>query len=175
MKRLLIVIDMQNDFVTGSLGTKEAESIIESVVSKVRSYLEQGDEILFTRDTHTEQYLETQEGKRLPVKHCIKGTFGWEIIEELKPYVKKVFDKPTFGSLELVEYVSAHAYSEIELVGLCTDICVVSNALLLKANLLEVPVLVDAGCCAGVTPGSHEAALTTMEMCQVVVNRQQTC
>lgn len=172
MKKLLIVIDMQNDFVTGSLGTKEAEAIVDSVVSKVQTYKASGEEIVFTRDTHTAGYLDTQEGIRLPVKHCIEGTKGWEIIDELKPYVTKVFDKPTFGSLELVQYVSGDQYSEIELIGLCTDICVVSNALLLKAKLLETPVTVDALCCAGVTPESHEAALKTMEMCQVEVKRQ---
>lgn len=169
MNRVLIVVDMQNDFVSGSLGTKEAQAIVGNVVAKVREYRECGEEIIFTRDTHTEQYLQTQEGKNLPVVHCVKGTEGWEIIEELTPYVDKVFDKPTFGSIELANYIVDKDYDEIELVGLCTDICVVSNALLLKANLPEKQISVDSNCCAGVTPKSHEAALKTMGMCQIQV------
>lgn len=169
MSKVLIVVDMQNDFVTGSLGTKEAEGIVEAVVKKVESYRANGEEILFTRDTHTEQYLKTQEGKNLPVVHCVKGTEGWEIIDELKPYVGKVFDKPTFGSVQLAHFIAAGRYTEIEIVGLCTDICVVSNALLLKAALPEVKILTDRACCAGVTPESHEAALLTMKMCQIEV------
>ncbi|NLG02842.1 MAG: cysteine hydrolase [Clostridia bacterium] len=167
MKKLLIVVDMQNDFVTGSLGTKEAEKIVQAVVNKVQKYKLAGDDILFTRDTHTADYLQTQEGKKLPVEHCIEGTWGWEIIDELKPYAQNVFNKPTFGSLSLVESVVQREYSEIELVGLCTDICVVSNALLLKTNLLDTEITVDASCCAGVTPETHQAALATMKMCQV--------
>lgn len=169
MEKLLIVIDMQNDFVTGNLGTKEAEQIVPAVVSKVKAYKEAGADIIFTRDTHASTYLETQEGKKLPVEHCVKGTCGWEIIDELKPYAEKIFDKPTFGSLEMTEYILNLDYNQIELIGLCTDICVVSNALLLKANLLETEISVDSSCCAGVTPESHKAALTTMKMCQVTV------
>ena len=169
MRKVLIVVDMQNDFVTGSLGTKEAEAIVGKVVEKVKKCQEDGVEILFTRDTHTEQYLETQEGKKLPVVHCVKGTEGWEIIDELKPYVEKVYDKPTFGSVQLAHVIAAGGYEEIELVGLCTDICVVSNALLLKAALPEAKITVDGACCAGVTPESHEAALMTMKMCQIEV------
>lgn len=170
MKKLLIVVDMQNDFVTGSLGTKEAVQIIPAVVSKVKRYKEAGDDVIFTRDTHTSEYLRTQEGKKLPVEHCIKGTWGWELIDELKPYADRIFDKPTFGSIEMSECVVESGYQEIELIGLCTDICVVSNALLLKANLLEAEISVDPACCAGVTPETHEAALTTMKMCQVAVD-----
>lgn len=169
MKKLLVVIDMQNDFVTGSLGTKEAQQIVPAVVSKVRAYKQAGDDIVFTRDTHASIYLDTQEGKKLPVAHCINGSHGWEIIDELKSYAEKIFDKPTFGSLEMADYIVNSDYNEIELIGLCTDICVVSNALLLKANLLEAEICVDSSCCAGVTPESHEAALTTMRMCQVTV------
>lgn len=169
MKKLLIVVDMQNDFVDGSLGTKEAEEIVAHVKAKVERYQEQGDDVIFTRDTHTEAYLDTQEGKKLPVVHCVKGTKGWEIIDCLQPYAQMVFDKPTFGSVSLAHVVARGEYEQIELIGLCTDICVVSNALLLKAALPEVPICVDSACCAGVTPESHEAALTTMKMCQIEV------
>lgn len=169
MKKLLIVVDMQNDFVDGSLGTKEAEGIVAHVKAKVEQYQEQGDDVIFTRDTHTEAYLDTQEGKKLPVVHCVKGTKGWEIIDCLQSYVQTVFDKPTFGSVQLAHVVARGGYEQIELVGLCTDICVVSNALLLKAALPEIQICVDSACCAGVTPASHEAALTTMKMCQIEV------
>ena len=169
MKKLLIVVDMQNDFVDGSLGTKEAEGIVAHVKAKVEQYQEQGDTVIFTRDTHTEAYLDTQEGKKLPVVHCVKGTKGWEIIDCLQSYVQTVFDKPTFGSVQLAHVVARGGYEQIELVGLCTDICVVSNALLLKAALPEIQICVDSECCAGVTPASHEAALTTMKMCQIEV------
>ncbi len=169
MKRLLVVIDMQTDFVNGSLGTKEAEAIVENVKAKIEEYQSEGWKIIFTRDTHPENYLETQEGKKLPVKHCIKGSEGWEVIPELRPYVRNVIDKPTFGSTDLVAYVKSENVEQIELIGLCTDICVVSNALLLKANYPEMSIAVDAACCAGVTAASHEAALTTMQMCQIDV------
>lgn len=169
MKKVLIVVDMQNDFVTGSLGTKEAENIVANVVRKAKEYRSSGAEIVFTRDTHSAQYLKTQEGKNLPIVHCVEGTKGWEIIDALQPYVEKVFDKPTFGSVELAHYIAAGGYTEIEVIGLCTDICVVSNALLLKAALPEVRIMTDSACCAGVTPESHEAALTTMKMCQIEV------
>lgn len=169
MKRLLVVVDMQNDFVTGSLGTKEAQAIVENVVKKVKAAKEAGTDIIFTRDTHGADYLQTQEGKKLPAEHCIKGTKGWEIIDELTSYAVHVIDKPTFGSTELAHLAVENAYDEIELIGLCTDICVVSNALILKAFLPEAKVKADASCCAGVTPESHEAALQTMSMCQVEV------
>lgn len=169
MSRVLIVVDMQNDFVSGSLGTKEAEEIVSHVKTKIEQYRAAGDEVIFTRDTHTAQYLETQEGKNLPVVHCVCGTDGWEIIPELAEYACKVFDKPTFGSLELAQYIALGSHDEIELVGLCTDICVVSNALLLKACGPEKKISVDSACCAGVTPESHRAALETMKMCQIYV------
>lgn len=169
MKKLLIVVDMQNDFVDGSLGTKEAEGIVSHVKAKVEQYKGQGGDIIFTRDTHTDAYLDTQEGKKLPVVHCVEGTKGWEIIDCLQPYAQTVFNKPTFGSVELAHWAARGGYDKIELVGLCTDICVVSNALLLKAALPELPICVDSACCAGVTPASHEAALTTMKMCQIEV------
>ncbi len=173
MKRILIVVDMQKDFVDGALGTKEAVSIVERVVQKIEQH--DGD-IILTYDTHNTDYMETQEGRNLPVPHCILGTEGWELDERIQKAVEhkphKVIHKPTFGSTELVDYIRTHyeaASFEIELVGLCTDICVVSNALLLKANFLETAICVDGACCAGVTPESHKAALTTMKMCQVHV------
>lgn len=166
MNKILIVVDMQNDFVSGSLGTAEARDIITKVRAKLDSF--DGD-VIFTRDTHNEDYLKTNEGKHLPVEHCIKGSWGWEIIDELKPYVKKVIDKPTFGSTELVEYLKTKNYDSFELCGLCTDICVVSNALLIKANFYEAEVSVDSTCCAGVTVNSHNSALEIMKMCQIEV------
>ena len=166
MNKILIVVDMQNDFVSGSLGTAEAMGIVTKVRAKLDSF--DGD-VIFTRDTHNEDYLKTNEGKHLPVDHCIKGSWGWEIIDELKPYVKKVIDKPTFGSTELVEYLKTKNYDSFELCGLCTDICVVSNALLIKANFYEAEVSVDSTCCAGVTVNSHNSALETMKMCQIEV------
>ena len=166
MNKILIVVDMQNDFVSGSLGTAEARDIVTKLRAKLDSF--DGD-VIFTRDTHNEDYLKTNEGKHLPVEHCIKGSWGWEIIDELKPYVKKVIDKPTFGSTELVEYLKTKNYDSFELCGLCTDICVVSNALLIKANFYEAEVSVDSTCCAGVTVNSHNSALETMKMCQIEV------
>lgn len=171
MKKLLVVVDMQNDFVDGSLGTKEAQEILPNVLEKVKDAKEEESDIIFTRDTHDGDYLKTQEGKNLPVVHCVEGTKGWEIVNILKPYAGKVIDKPTFGSTELAHYVAQRKYTEIELIGLCTDICVVSNALLLKAALPEASISVDASCCAGVTPESHEAALATMQMCQIEIIR----
>lgn len=172
MRKILVVVDMQNDFVDGSLGTKEAVGIVENVVEEIKKY--RTEDIFATRDTHPENYLETQEGKHLPVVHCVKNTNGWEINKEVAAVLKdaKVIDKPTFGSKELAEEITKITEKEeveVTLVGLCTDICVVSNALLIKAYLPEISVKVIASCCAGVTPESHKAALTTMKMCQVEV------
>ena len=173
MKKLLIVVDMQKDFVDGALGSKEAVAIVDNVVNKIKSF---GGDVIVTYDTHFENYMETQEGKNLPVPHCIKGTDGWKLNEKVQAVLDgreyAAIEKPTFGSTELPEYIKANYGTtelDIELVGLCTDICVVSNALLLKANFLEAKVSVDASCCAGVTVDSHNAALTTMKMCQVNV------
>ena len=173
MKKLLIVVDMQKDFVDGALGTDEAVSIVRNVVKKIEDH--DGD-IIVTYDTHSEDYMQTQEGKNLPVPHCIKGTEGWMLDGKVQAALNKKeyteIEKPTFGSTALVEYIRSNydpANIEIELVGLCTDLCVVSNALLLKANFLETKVSVDAGCCAGVTVESHNAALLTMKMCQISV------
>jgi nicotinamidase-related amidase len=169
MRRLLIVVDMQNDFIDGSLGTPQARRILPSVKAKIDEYRKNDDEVLFTRDTHRDDYLETQEGARLPVVHCTEGTYGHSITEELDTCGCTVFDKPTFGSLQLAEQVAAGNYDEIELCGLCTDICVISNAVILKARLPETKITVDARCCAGVNEKSHKAALLTMRMCQVNV------
>jgi len=249
MKKLLIVIDMQNDFITGVLGSAQAEQIVPNVKAKIEQYRQNGDTILFTRDTHGENYMETQEGRYLPVAHCIGGTYGHEISSALDTDGCEIFDKPTFGSLDLARHIAdtevlesmqpaepanveaagsgngkavesvkpqgaesanveiarsgsgkavesvkpqgvesesaeaaepanaeaaasefaATGYDEIELCGVCTDICVVSNALILKAQLPETKISVDASCCAGVTEESHRAALLTMKMCQVEV------
>lgn len=170
MKRLLVVVDMQKDFIDGSLGTKEAQEIVPNVAEKIKEYQNAGDQVVFTFDTHYENYLETQEGKRLPVKHCIKGTEGWELDKALQDFKGKYFEKPSFGSRELAQWAEKGDFSSIELVGLCTDICVISNALLLKAYLPETPVSVDASCCAGVSPESHNNALEAMKMCQIDVH-----
>lgn len=170
--KYLIVVDMQNDFITGSLGTKEAQAILPKVIEKVKNF---DGTVLYTKDTHQTDYLATQEGKNLPVEHCMEGTWGWMLPEELEELSKGhiVFNKPTFGSVELADYLAKEAVEnsmeEIELCGLCTDICVISNALVIKASLPEVPVAVDASCCAGVTPESHLNALSAMKMCQVAV------
>ncbi|MDD5934356.1 MAG: cysteine hydrolase [Clostridiales bacterium] len=165
MKKTLIVIDMQNDFIDGALGTKEAVAIVNNVKQKIAEYQANNDEIIFTRDTHYDNYMETNEGKHLPVKHCIKGTHGWEIAQGLEVPQAIYIDKPSFGYLDWKEY----QLEDVELVGLCTDICVVSNALIIKATYPEIRVRVDVKCCAGVTIESHNAALTTMKMCQVEV------
>ena len=174
--KYLIVIDMQNDFITGSLGTKEAEAILPKVVDKVKNF--EGT-VIYTRDTHTVEYLTTQEGKNLPVEHCIEGTNGWMLAAELESLSvgQRVFNKPTFGSVELAEYLAGEAVEnimeEIELCGLCTDICVISNAFVIKAKLPEILISVDASCCAGVTPESHKNALAAMKMCQITVRNEE--
>ena len=169
---ILLVIDMQNDFITGALGTPEAVEILPRVAEKIRNF---NGRVLFTRDTHGEDYLSTQEGTRLPVTHCVKGTPGWEVCDELAPLcIEPPIDKPTFGSVTLAEklkdiHENEEPIESITLVGLCTDICVISNALLAKAYLPEVPIFVDAACCAGVTPESHANALEAMKMCQITI------
>ena len=172
MRKILIVIDMQNDFIDAALGTKEAEAIVDAVKEKIRAY--PAENVIATMDTHGEDYMQTQEGKYLPVPHCIKGSDGWQIrpdIAELLDGVK-IYEKPTFGSTEMAAELKAIAEKEeieLELIGLCTDICVVSNALLLKAFMPEVKISVDALCCAGVTPEKHLAALETMRSCQIQI------
>ncbi len=174
MSRMLIVIDMQNDFIDGTLGTAQARAIIPKVVDKIKNYKGQ---VMYTRDTHDENYLNTQEGSKLPVEHCILGTQGWKLHPEIDALAKEnnslIFDKPTFGSMGLAGCLNGiqkvAAIDELELVGLCTDICVISNALLLKAILPETRIVVDSDCCAGVTPESHENALKAMAACQIEI------
>lgn len=175
---ILVIIDMQNDFISGTLGTKEAQAVIEPLIDKIRTF---NGNILLTQDTHDKSYLSSQEGSKLPVEHCIEGSDGWRINERIMDAVRqkgtdyKVFNKGTFGSLSLAEYLKqlneADTVENIELVGVCTDICVVSNALLIKAMLPEVHISVDTKCCAGVTPEAHEAALMTMRSCQIDIIR----
>lgn len=166
MSKLLVVVDMQKDFIDGALGTQEAQKIVPEVIDEIKNF--DGD-VVFTFDTHSSIYLETREGKNLPVEHCIKGTDGWKLHKDIEPLSlgKKCFYKPTFGSVELAEFVQGGDYTDITLIGLCTDICVISNAMLIKAFLPEVNVSVKASCCAGVTPESHENALSAMKMCQI--------
>ena len=166
--KFLIVVDMQVDFITGSLGSNLATAIVPNVVEKVKDF---DGKVIFTRVTHFEDYMQTQEGRKLPVPHCIKDTEGWQICEELQPYVETVIDKVTFGSVELPQLLKefGETIEEIELCGLCTDICVISNALILKAAFPEVPVVVDASCCAGVTMESHNNALKAMQAVQIEV------
>ncbi len=171
MKNILIVVDMQKDFVDGALGTPEAVAIVPNVCEKIRSF---DGEIIVTYDTHTADYMTTAEGHKLPVEHCIKGTPGWEldahVADALADKHYRSIEKPTFGSVTLPQVVTEMVGEEdftVTLIGLCTDICVVSNALLLKAHFPEKAIGVDATCCAGVTPDTHTAALTTMQMCQI--------
>ena len=166
--KYLIVVDMQNDFTTGSLGSAHAAAIIPNVVEKVKAF---SGNVIFTRDTHDDDYLQTQEGKKLPVVHCVKGSDGWQICDELKPYVEQVVDKVTFGSVVLPHILSkqGETVEEIELCGLCTDICVISNAMILKAAFPEAKITVDASCCAGVTLESHNTALNAMKAVQIEV------
>jgi nicotinamidase-related amidase len=170
MKNILVVVDMQKDFIDGALGTKEAVGIVDNVAETIKSF---DGEVVFTRDTHFDNYLETQEGKNLPVPHCIKNTEGWQLdkkLEVIKTSDMKVFDKLTFGSVELAEYLkTVKDLGSITLIGLCTDICVISNALLIKANLPEIKISVIEKCCAGVTPQSHKNAIEAMKMCQIEI------
>ena len=175
MKKILLVIDMQNDFVDGALGTKEAQAMVPALLHKIEEEVAKGTELIFTQDTHGENYMDTQEGRKLPVSHCIRGTSGWKIIPALQPYAKTVIEKPTFGSFELIEKIKRCSLLDnidIEIVGYCTDICIVSNALVMKAGFYDkANITVDASCCAGVTPESYKAALLTMKMCQInIVN-----
>ena len=167
--KILIVVDMQNDFISGSLGSKLAEAIVPGVVEKVKNY---DGKVIFTRDTHFADYMNTQEGIKLPVEHCVKDTAGWEICNELKPYAETVIDKITFGSVELPSVIKnfGEEIEEIELCGLCTDICVISNAMILKAAFPEVNISVDGKCCAGVSEESHQTALDAMRAVQIEIS-----
>ena len=168
MSKVLVVIDMQNDFVNGCLGSEDACRILPNVKNKISEYHKNGDTVIFTRDTHDENYMQSQEGKYLPVPHCIYGTDGWKIVDGLEVDNCQYIDKPNFGWIHW-DTKNFDDRDEIELVGVCTDICVVSNALILKAMYPETHIIVDANCCAGVTPESHSAALLTMKSCQVDV------
>ena len=164
--KTLIVVDMQNDFVHGPLGTPEARAIIPNIKKKIDQYIEHGDRVIFTRDTHaTNAYLKTNEGRHLPIKHCIYGTKGWMVVDELDVTTCEHINKPTFGWT----YWDNYLFEEIELCGVCTDICVASNALMLKAMFSEINITVDANCCAGTTPENHKAALQVMKSCQIEV------
>ena len=171
MQDILVVVDMQNDFIDGALGTKEAVSIVPLVKDKITNFT---GKVFFTRDTHLDNYLSTQEGRNLPVSHCIKETEGWQIRQELDELRQtEAIDKPSFGSVELgqllVDENAKEPINSITFVGLCTDICVISNAMLTKAFLPEVQIIIDSKCCAGVTPESHETALSAMKACQIKV------
>lgn len=183
--KVLVVVDMQNDFISGSLGTDEAKKIVPNVVSKIME-CDTGTMVLLTKDTHGEDYLETQEGKILPVKHCIEGTYGWSVCDEVSSAIKNKFgiilystlhvtqsriEKDTFGSVDLAKILKQYEkdIESIEIIGLCTDICVISNALLLKTFMPEIPITVDASCCAGVTPETHVNALRAMKSCQIQI------
>ncbi len=172
MRKILVVVDMQNDFINGALGSGEAEAVVKEVVKKIKEY--PAEDVMATKDTHGKDYLSTKEGSYLPVEHCIKGTEGWEIQADIKPLLlpENIIEKPSFGSLALADRLCGIAEKEkieVELVGLCTDICVVTNALLIKSKLPEITVKVDSSCCAGVTATKHEAALETMRSCQIEV------
>lgn len=169
MKELLAVIDMQNDFVFGALGSPAAQAILPAVKEKIETARKEGKTVVFTRDTHDEDYLSTQEGKRLPVVHCLKGGEGWEIVDGLQKTEDKIFDKRLFGSVELAEYIRRENFERVEFIGVCTDICVVSNAILTKAFSPETEVSVCAKCCAGTSAQAHEAALLTMRSCQIQI------
>ena len=166
--KCLIVVDMQVDFITGSLGSKDAEAIVPTVVNKVKNF---DGKVVFTRDTHFDDYLQTQEGKKLPINHCIKDTEGWQVCDELKPYANTIVDKVTFGSIDLPSIIRCFGENieEIELCGLCTDICVISNAMILKAAFPETRIVVDQNCCAGVSRESHNTALDAMRAVQIEI------
>jgi nicotinamidase-related amidase len=177
MSNYLIVVDMQNDFVDGALGSAEALAIVPAIVEKIWEF---DGEVLFTYDTHGADYPNTQEGRKLPVAHCIEGTDGWRLhgkLEDIRFRIGgKAFTKPTFGSRELAAYLATenekNPIERIELVGLCTDICVISNAMILKAFLPETEISADAGCCAGITPESHARALEAMRACQIEITNE---
>ncbi len=169
MQKVLIVVDMQNDFIDGALGTPEAQSIVNNVINEIKSKKDKGYFILATQDTHYDNYLDTLEGQKLPIEHCIKNTTGWDIHKDIAKLIDKnnVIEKNTFGSEELIKVLKDLEPKEIEILGLCTDICVVSNALLLRAAFPNIPIYVKEDCCAGVNPELHESALKIMNSCQI--------
>ena len=167
--KVLVVVDMQHDFVDGALGSEDARAIVPQVSAKIREYRKNGDCVIFTRDTHGEDYMDTQEGRNLPVSHCIEGTEGWQILPQLEAGASPVVNKVTFGSRDLPQVLKEACpdMESIQLIGLCTDICVISNAMVLKAFFPEVPLTVDASCCAGVSPETHQNALEARKVCQI--------
>ena len=173
-QKYLLVVDVQNDFVTGSLGSPEAQAVLENICNKVETF---DGVVLFTRDTHKEDYLNTQEGKYLPVEHCIEGTYGWELVDRLKNYARLnesvIYNKPSFGNIymgsDIKSLFKLNSIESIEIIGLDTDICVISNALILKTEVPELPVYLDSSCCAGSTRERHEAAIEIMKSCQIIV------
>lgn len=172
MKKALVIIDMQNDFITGVLGNDECRAVVPKVVKRVQEAVNDKMDIIFSQDTHQENYLSTQEGKKLPVPHCMKNTDGWKIIPELAEVAEQkgvIFTKETFGSRAMAEYIMEHSYDEVELVGVCTDICVISNAITIKSFAPELEVFVNESCCAGVSMQSHQTAIEAMKACQINV------
>ena len=173
-ERYLLVIDVQNDFVNGSLGSDDAQAVLGNIISKVENF---DGMVTFTRDTHQTDYLSTQEGKYLPVEHCIEGTEGWELADELKEYAGEhgsiIYDKPSFGNMNLASDIKSlyklNRLESVEIIGLDTDICVVSNALIIKAAVPELPIYVDTSCCAGSTRERHDAAIEVMKSCQILM------
>ena len=183
MSKLLVVVDMQNDFIDGALGTKEAQSIVPNVVKKIEECRKNGDDVFFTKDTHFFNYMKTEEGKNLPVEHCINRTNGWEICDALKPYVDNLhtFTKETFGSLDLGVYLDEgflspisydKSYDEIVLIGVCTGVCVLSQAVMCKSAQPNAHIVVDAACCACVTPHSHDVAIEAMKTLQIEIRNE---
>ena len=184
MGKVLVVVDMQNDFISGSLGTKEAQAIVPAVVAKIKEYQKNGDRVVYTYDTHEENYLETQEGKNLLVKHCIRGTDGWKLTPEIDVLCEgDILNKSSFGSIELgfklndyrsnLRVIKNERVESITLIGVCTDICVISNAMILKAFFPDKPIIVDAACCAGSTPEGHKNALAVMKTCQIQIENEE--
>ncbi|MCL1852796.1 MAG: cysteine hydrolase [Peptococcaceae bacterium] len=174
MKKAFVIIDMQNDFIDGMLGSPAAQAIVPRIIDKIKTHRQKGSAIIFTRDTHGQDYLQTQEGRNLPVPHCIAGTPGWQISDPIAAAADLsaciVFNKDCFGSLELAQYLCQEGYEDIELAGLVSSICVVSNALLIKAHLPEARVTVDAACTAGVSDEDYQASLCVMKMCHVAMD-----
>ena len=172
--KILVVVDMQNDFIDGALGTPEAQAIVPAVKRKIEQYVANGDKVFYTADTHHEEnYEDTLEGQKLPILHCVHGTHGWQIADGLYVDNAPLVCKTTFGLWDIGHRLEALARGEyiesIEIIGLCTDICVISNAMLIKSWFENIPIIVDSSCCAGVTPESHVNALRAMEMCQIEI------
>lgn len=171
-EKYLLVIDVQNDFVAGSLGSEDAQNVLKNIIKKVKDF---DGTVMFTRDTHQEDYLSTQEGRYLPVKHCIEGTDGWQLVDSLQDYANRhesiIYDKPSFGNMNLASDIKSlyklGRLESVELIGLDTDICVISNALIIKAAVPELPIYVDPACCAGSSREKHEAAIEVMKSCQI--------